>query len=124
LPALFGIAWLGSLLGGAVQDGDTSAARALPLPVRWLCVAMIVFGALPAVGITIMLRQGAPLTPRLTAALSVLAAAGLANVGACVASTPEHAVTLVWRHHPDARGHGRLDWPPRAHVAGRQLVGP
>jgi hypothetical protein len=59
---------------------------------------MIVFGgALPAVGITIMLRQGAPLTPRLTAALSVLAVAGLANVGACVSHLhPSSAVTLVW----------------------------
>ena len=54
-------------------------------------------GALPALGMALMLRQGAPMTPRVTTALAVLAAAGLANVVACV-SHPHatSAVVLIW----------------------------
>ena len=65
---------------------------------EWLCVAMIAIGgALPALGMALKLRHGAPLTPRITMALAVLAAAGLANVGACVSHPhPSSAVVLIW----------------------------
>ena len=59
---------------------------------------MIALGsALPALGMMLMLRRGAPLTPRVTTALAVLAAAALANVGVCVSHPhPSTAVVLIW----------------------------
>lgn len=54
-------------------------------------------GALPAWAMARMLRYGAPLTPRVTSALVALAAAGLANVGACISHPhPSSAVVLLW----------------------------
>jgi len=99
LPAVAAMVWFGSLVGGAVwewrQSGGADVAAASG---EWLCVATIVFGgAPPGVGIGLMLRKGAPLTPRLTAALGVLAVAALANVSACVSHPhSSNAVTLVW----------------------------
>jgi hypothetical protein len=44
-----------------------------------------------------MLRRGAPLTPRLTAALGGLAAAGLGNLGICLFHPHDsNLVMLVW----------------------------
>jgi hypothetical protein len=98
LPAAAAMIWLGSLLGGVAWEGSQVSTASLAAPREWLCIAMILFGgALPGAGIGLMLRKGAPLTPRLTAALGVLAAAALANVGACVSHPhSSSAVTLVW----------------------------
>lgn len=53
-----------------------------PIVVHWACVPVtIVTGAAPAVAIVIMLRRGAPMRPRLTAALAGLAVAGISNFG-------------------------------------------
>jgi hypothetical protein len=49
---------------------------------------------LPAVAMAHMLRRGAPLTPRLTAGLGGLAAAGLGNFAVCL-SHP-HGYDLIW----------------------------
>lgn len=89
--------WLGSLAGGAVQDWSRDAAR-LAAPGEWACVAMIVFGsALPGVAMSMMLRRGAPLTPRLTAGIGMLASGTLASVAACLSHPhPSDAVTFVW----------------------------
>jgi hypothetical protein len=90
--------WLGTLLVGSLQEWQTIGPAGLAPPGEWLCVAMIAFGAaLPALGMMLMLRQGAPLTPRVTTALAVLAAAGLANAGVCVSNPhPSSAVVLIW----------------------------
>jgi hypothetical protein len=98
LPAAAAMVWLGSLLGGAVSEGSQVGSASVAAPREWLCVAMILFGgALPGAGIGLMLRKGAPLTPRLTAALGVLAVAAIANVGACISHPhSSSAVTLVW----------------------------
>jgi hypothetical protein len=54
-------------------------------------------GLAPAVMMALMLRRGAPLSPRLTTALGVLAVAGLGNLGMCLAEThPLRIVVLVW----------------------------
>ena len=45
-----------------------------------------------------MLRRGAPLTPRLTAALGGLAAAGLANVGVRIVHPEDVSVMLLFWH--------------------------
>jgi hypothetical protein len=55
------------------------------------------FGVAPAVVIRIMLRRGAPLTPRLTAALGGLAVAGLANAGVRIVHPEDVSIMLlVW----------------------------
>ena len=41
-------------------------------------------GAVPAIAMAVMLRRGAPLTPRLSTLFGGLAAAGLGNLGVCV----------------------------------------
>ncbi|HSC29484.1 MAG TPA: NrsF family protein [Vicinamibacterales bacterium] len=96
LPILAGSFWLGNLILG--QEWSQVNAASLAAPGEWQCVAMIALGAaLPGLGITIMLRRGAPLTPRRTAALGALAVAVLANVGACISHPhPSNAVTLLW----------------------------
>jgi hypothetical protein len=98
LPVAAAMVWLGSLLAGAVSEVSQVGSASVAAPREWLCVAMILFGgALPGVGIGLMLRKGAPLTPRLTAALGVLAVATLANVSACISHPhSSSAVTLVW----------------------------
>lgn len=98
LPAVTTTVWIGSLVGGAVQEWTQGNGASLRAPGEWWCVAMILIGgALPGLGLLLMLRHGAPLTPRLTAALGVLAAAALVNVSACVLHPHQsHAVTLVW----------------------------
>jgi hypothetical protein len=97
-PVAAVVVWLGSLLVASFQEWTAIGTVGLAPPREWLCVAMIAIGgALPAWVMALMLRHGAPLTPRVTTALAVLAAAGLANVGACLsrphAST---AVVLIW----------------------------
>jgi hypothetical protein len=98
LPAVGAIVWLGSVVGGAVLEWRQVGGASVVTSREWLCVAMIVFGgAVPGGSLGLMLRKGAPLTPRVTAALGVLAVTALANVSACVSHPhPSHAVTLVW----------------------------
>jgi hypothetical protein len=97
-PAAALAVWLGSLFIGSLQEWQAIGAADLAPQGEWLCVAMIALGgALPALAMALMLRHGAPLTPRVTTALAVLAAAGLANVGACVSHPhTSSAVVLIW----------------------------
>jgi hypothetical protein len=97
-PAAAVVVWLGSLLVGAFQEWQAIGTVGLAPQREWLCVAMIAIGGtLPALGMTLMLRHGAPLTPRVTTALAVLAAATLANVGACLSHPhTSSAVILIW----------------------------
>jgi hypothetical protein len=98
LPILPFAVWLASLGPGCVQELNRLGIEQLPLSHNPWCVPFIIlFGALPAVLITIMLRTGAPLTPRLTAALGGLAAAGLANVGVRIVHPEDVSIMLlVW----------------------------
>ena len=98
LPLLPLAIWLGSLGPGCIDELNQFGIRSLPLRHNPWCVPFIVLlGAIPAVAMVVMLRRGAPLTPRLTAALGGLAAAGLANVGVRVIHPEDVSVTLlVW----------------------------
>jgi hypothetical protein len=98
LPAAAVMVWLGTLVGGAVQEWSHAGAATPTAQREWLCVVtMVLAGALPGWGIAAMLRKGAPLTPRLTVALGMLAVAALVNVAACISHPhTSHAVTLVW----------------------------
>jgi hypothetical protein len=98
LPIVPFAVWTGSLGPGCVEEWDRFGMTQLPLSHSPWCVPFIIlFGALPAIVMTIMLRRGAPLTPRLTAALGGLAAAGLANVGVRIVHPEDVSIMLlVW----------------------------
>jgi hypothetical protein len=98
LPAALATVWLTSTLVGSSQEWPDTGLAGLALQREWPCVVTIVFGStLPACCLMFMLRRGAPLTPRLTAALSALASAGLAHVVACVSEPhSNNLVVLLW----------------------------
>jgi hypothetical protein len=99
LPLLPLAVWLASLGPGCVQELSQFGIAHTPLTHNPWCVPVIVlFGALPAAAITIMLGRGAPLTPRLTAALGALAASGLANVGVRVVHPEDVSIMLLFWH--------------------------
>jgi hypothetical protein len=66
---------------GQTCASDWAASHRLPpIASHWFCLpATVITGLVPAVALVIMLRRGAPLTPKLTIALAALAAAGLGN---------------------------------------------
>ncbi len=98
LPAAAATLWLGSLVGGAVQEWSAAGAPSVGNVREWLCVAMIVLGsALPGAGMVLMLRKGAPLAPRVAVLLGALAVTALASVAACLSHPhPSSAVSLIW----------------------------
>jgi len=90
--------WLGIVLRGCLYDWMAAGSVGLALRGDWACVAGIpMTGALPGLALAVMLRRGAPLHPRPTAALGALSVASLASLGMCVAQPHERDVTiLVW----------------------------
>jgi len=90
--------WLGGLGQGSVRDWLQLSVHGFSMRIEWVCLpATIMAGAVPAIAMAVMLRRGAPLTPRLSTLLGGLAAAGLGNLGVCVT---HHAygnvLVLVW----------------------------
>jgi hypothetical protein len=98
LPAVGVATWLTTLLSRVPQEWRSMGLSALADTHEPLCVATISLAAAPLViGLTPMLRKGAPLTPRLTMALGLLGAASLSNVLTCIASPHQSAIAvLVW----------------------------
>jgi hypothetical protein len=90
------LVWLGTLLATPGADADWSAVDGASH--EWACVGFIVIGGAPlAVALGWMLHRGAPLRPATTAAFVVLAAAALANAGACFSLPHANgAVTFAW----------------------------
>ncbi len=99
LPILPLGVWLGSLGEGCVRDWMQVGAQGLSLQSSWVCLpATAIVGAGPAVAMVLMLRGGAPLTPRLTTALGGLAAAGLGNFGLRLFHIQDASLmVLVWQ---------------------------
>jgi hypothetical protein len=74
--------WAGTLGQGCLQDWWEFGPDGLRLHDDWMCLpAIIAVGAGPALAMVVMLRRGAPLTPRVTMALGGLAAAALGDFG-------------------------------------------
>jgi hypothetical protein len=72
--------WLGTVGEGCIHSLIRLGPRTVLLEHDLACFSFIALsGTVPALFMALMLRQGAPLTPRLTAGLGALAAAGLAN---------------------------------------------
>lgn len=90
--------WMGDLGRACLQDVRTLGSHGWSIAGHWACFPVTVLvGAVPAVVMAIMLRRGAPLTPRLTTWLGALAVAGLANVGVRFVHTFDTSViVLAW----------------------------
>ena len=68
--------WLGLVLRGCIQDWMAAGSAGLVLRDDWACVAGIpMTAAVPGLALAVMLRRGAPLQPRPTAALGALGVA-------------------------------------------------
>ena len=99
LPVAAAAAWLVALLVRVPQEWRTAGLSGLASGHEVLCVVTIVATAVPpAFGLTLMLRRGAALSPRLTMALSGLAAAGLTNVVTCLASPHTSGMAILAWH--------------------------
>jgi hypothetical protein len=98
LPLVPLVLWLGGLGQSSVRDWLQLTFDGFSMRTEWVCLpATIMAGAVPAVAMAVMLRRGAPLTPRLSALLGGLAAAGLGNLGVCVTHHAYgNALVLVW----------------------------
>lgn len=98
LPLVPFAVWLTSLGPACILELNQLGLQHIPLSHNpWCAPFIVIFGALPAIVITVMLRRGAPLTPRLTAAFGGLAAAGLANVGVRMVHPEDVSIMLlVW----------------------------
>lgn len=99
LPLLPLAVWLGTLGQGCIQTLMTEGLEGLSLQPDWICFpAIVLVGAIPAIAMAVMLRRGAPLTPRLTAALGGLAAAGLGDFGLRLFHPQDASLmVLVWQ---------------------------
>ena len=98
-PIAAGILWIGIVAIGGLPDLLRYEASEILFRTDWPCVmAIVVTGALPAVGLFRMVRRGAPVTPRVTMALVALSAAILANVIACLVRAHDSSVTVLLWH--------------------------
>ena len=99
LPALPGLAWVGTLGAGCLADFWRAGSAALALSPDASCVLYIAaIGAPPvAVGLA-MLRRGMPAHPRLTLFLIALAAAAIGNFGLRLFHVRDAGMmVLVWQ---------------------------
>ena len=111
-------AWVGLLLRGCLQDWMAAGAAGLSLRNDWACVVGIpMTAAFPGLALAVMLRRGAPLRPRSTAALGTLGVASLASLGMCVAQPHERDVIILVWHGATIAGVSAL-----AAMAGRSIL--
>jgi hypothetical protein len=91
--------WLLSLGQRCARDwSGAEHALAIVLP-HWGCLpATIISGLVPAAALVIMLRRGAPMTPRLTLTLAAVAVAGLADAAMGFIHVGDASVTVLTWH--------------------------
>ena len=99
LPVLGVATWLATLLASVPSEWSHVKLAGLADRHELLCVPMITLTALPlAAALTLMLSRGAPLNPRVSVALSLLAAAGMTNAVTCLASPHQSAIAVLAWH--------------------------
>jgi hypothetical protein len=82
VPLVAFAVWFVGAWMDAQPAGPISVDRASQAFSGWACLPLsLLLGLIPAVAIIPMLRRGAPLRPRLTMALGMLAAIGFGNLG-------------------------------------------
>ena len=98
LPLVPLVLWLGGLGQSSVRAWFQLTSQGFSMRSEWVCLAAtIMAGAGPAIAMAVMLRRGAPLTPRLSVLLGGLAVAGLGNLGVCVTHHAySNVLVLVW----------------------------
>lgn len=116
--------WIGTVAIGAGQEYARVGGGVLGWQVDWACVGTILMGAaVPGAAMAVMLRRGAAVTPRLSAAFGALAAAGLGNLGVCLFHPHSSSlILLVWHCGTvlvlaalaGILGAHLLRWPPHA----------
>jgi hypothetical protein len=95
LVAAAATCWLGLLLWTTDARETSTALRGTD----WPCVlSMLTGGVLLGAPLAWMLRQGAALTPRTTAALGAIAALSVGNVEACLTRPHPFTITVVLWH--------------------------
>jgi len=99
LPLVPLAAWLGSLGEGCWQMWLRLDSEGVHFHPDWICIpAIAMTAAVPGAAMAAMIRRGAPLMPRLTAALGALAAAALADVGLRLFHPQDASLmVLVWQ---------------------------
>jgi hypothetical protein len=99
LPVIAGALWIGSVVWASVLDGQASGTVGFAAETDWPCVVSMTIGAVVlGMPLLVMLRRGAPLTPRATALLAGLAAVSLANIMACLTRPHAFAMTVLLWH--------------------------
>ncbi len=98
LPLLPFSVWLLSIGESCVTSWLQLRAAGLSFSLGWECVPpSILIGVLPAVAMSVMLRRGAPLYPRVTISLGSLAVAALANLGLRLFHAGDATIVmLIW----------------------------
>jgi hypothetical protein len=97
LPLASLAAWLAIVTVQALPEFQTGGAAMVGAD--WRCVAAILVGsAVPAGTMFTMIRRGAPLSPRPTAGLGALAAAGLGNLGICLFHPHNSSAIILFWH--------------------------
>ena len=98
LPLVPLVVWLGDLGQWCVQDGLPSGSSSWSFVAHWRCLPITMLMAIfPTGTMVMMLRRGAPLTPRLTTLLAAVAAGGLANFAVrFVHAADASFVVLAW----------------------------
>jgi hypothetical protein len=89
---------VGDIGQGCIRDVLARGTAGWLVMAHWPCLtATMLVGLVPIAVMAVMLRRGAPLTPRLTTALGGLAAAGMANFGVrFVHGLDVSVIVLVW----------------------------
>jgi len=90
--------WLVLIGDGCVRDWLQLGVKGLGLRPDWHCLPpAIVIGILPAIGMVVMLRRGAPVQPRASVAIGALAVAALGNSGLSLFHVGDASImVLVW----------------------------
>jgi hypothetical protein len=90
---------MAALLWGTLRDLQQFGTLGVGRETDWPCVVSITLGGMALWAIaSVMLRRGAVLEPRLTAALAAVAAVSLANIEACVGRVHVFTATVVVWH--------------------------
>jgi hypothetical protein len=97
-PLLSGLVVMAALLWSCVADVLRQGTLGWGRETDWPCVVSIAIGSLVLwLGAMVMLRRGAPLTPRLSGLLAGVAALSVVNIEACVTRPHRFGLTvLVW----------------------------
>lgn len=126
LPVLPCAIWLGDLGRVCVRDLQTFGSQGWALAGHWACFpTSLVVGALPTIAMLVMLRHGAPLTPRLTTGLGALAAAGVANFGVrFIHAQDASIIVMAWHVGAVLALSAAVTWAGRALFNWRSMVAP